>query len=75
MIALDKKSVYLPLLIFSHIAISGFLYLIANSDFLSHLHNGEGFWNFAKDSTIYHKEAIIQLEYLKIDFVLSSQEL
>ena len=55
----------LPLLIFFHIAFSGFLALIASSDFLSHLHNGEGFWNFAKDSTLYHKEAIIQLQYLK----------
>ena len=65
MIILDKKSAYLPLLIFFHIAFSGFLALIASSDFLSHLHNGEGFWNFAKDSTLYHKEAIIQLQYLK----------
>ena len=64
MIILDKKNTFF-LLILIHIAISGLLTLIANSEFLSHLHNGEGFWNFSRDSILYHKEAIIQVEYLK----------
>ena len=61
---LDKKIIYLLLFLF-HIALSWTFNSIAYSDFLSNLHNGEGFWFFAADSIKYHNEAIIQLEYLK----------
>jgi len=61
---LDKKIIYLLLFLF-HILFSWTLNSIAYSDFLSNLHNGEGFWFFAVDSIKYHNEAINQLEYLK----------
>ena len=46
------------LLLIFHALVAIILFVIANSEYLSHLHNGQGFWNFAKDSTLYHQEAI-----------------
>ena len=54
----------LVLLIF-HLIISVSLFVLANSEYLSYLHNGSGVWNFAKDSNLYHKEALISLEYIQ----------
>ena len=48
-----------------HIGISGVLAIISNTDFLDHLHNSQGLWNFAPDSNLYHSEAVYQLEFLK----------
>ena len=59
-----KYSLYLFLFLF-HASVAVLLYLIANSDFLAHLHNGEGFWNFSRDSTLYHAESVQMVEYLR----------
>ena len=63
---LTNKSYFIfSLLVCFHLTISYIFIFIANSNFLEHLHNGEGFWNFAIDATLYHKEALIQVEYLR----------
>jgi hypothetical protein len=56
--AIEKKPipVVIGLMLF-HIALAGLMSWIAHSSFLSHLHNGQGFWNFATDATFYHLEA------------------
>ncbi len=46
------------LLLSFHIFVSVIFSLVAYSSIASHLHDGNGLWNFAKDSTLYHKEAI-----------------
>ncbi|MBT4354381.1 MAG: hypothetical protein HOD13_07445, partial [Rhodospirillaceae bacterium] len=46
------------LLLIFHALVAIILFVIANSEYLSHLHNGQGFWNFSRDSTVYHQEAI-----------------
>ncbi len=46
------------LLLIFHALVAIILFVIANSEYLSHLHNGQGFWNFSQDSTLYHQEAI-----------------
>ena len=46
------------LLLVFHALVAIILFVIANSEYLSHLHNGQGFWDFAMDSTKYHQEAI-----------------
>jgi hypothetical protein len=52
-------------LIFIHIFIGTTLFFIAHTDFLFNLHNGSGLWNFAKDSTKYHIEAVNVLGYIE----------
>jgi hypothetical protein len=56
--------IFIGLVLF-HVAVSVLLSVIARSSFLSSLHNGQGFWNFALDSFGYHKEAMRLLDYLK----------
>ncbi len=51
-------------LILFHVFLSVVFSSIAHSSIAAHLHNGEGFWNFARDSTLYHQEAIIQTQLL-----------
>jgi hypothetical protein len=51
-------------LIFFHMLLSVVFSSIAHSSIAAHLHNGEGFWNFARDATLYHKEAIIETQLL-----------
>ena len=46
------------LLLVFHALVAIILFVIANSEYLSHLHNGQGYWNFSRDSTLYHQEAI-----------------
>lgn len=41
------------------------LSIIARSNFLSSFHNGQGLWNFALDSFVYHQEAIRLVDLLK----------
>jgi hypothetical protein len=41
-----------------HLSLSILLSCIARSDFLSSLHNGQGFWIFALDSSYYHEMAL-----------------
>ncbi len=41
-----------------HILLATLLDWIANSSYLSSLHNGQGFWKFSIDATKYHKEAL-----------------
>ena len=58
------------LLIFSglvlfHLAVSISLSLIARSTLLASLHNGQGLWNFAPDSSSYNREAYRLLDFLK----------
>ena len=45
------------LLLIFHALVAIILFVVANSEYLSNLHNGQGFWNFSKDSTLYHLEA------------------
>ena len=49
--------IFIGLVLF-HVAVSVLLSVIARSSFLSSLHNGQGFWNFALDSFGYHREAL-----------------
>jgi len=46
------------LLLIFHALVAILLFDIANSEYLSHLHNGQGFWYSTIDSTLYHQEAI-----------------
>jgi hypothetical protein len=48
-----------------HLAVSVLLSIIARSNFLSSLHNGQGLWNFALDSFVYHQEALRLSDFLK----------
>ena len=52
------------LLLVFHALVAIILFVIANSEYLSHLHNGQGFWNFSRDSTLYHQEAINSSAFL-----------
>jgi hypothetical protein len=52
-------------LVLFHLAFSILLSIIARSTFLASLHNGQGVWNFASDSVVYHQEALRLLSYLK----------
>ena len=45
------------LLLIFHALLAIILFVVANSEYLSNLHNGQGFWNFSRDSTLYHLEA------------------
>ena len=60
----NKRSMFVFLLLF-HIIISVILFSVANTEYFSSLHNGEGLWNFARDSTLYHREALILVTYLE----------
>ena len=60
----NKRSMFLFLLLF-HIVISVTLFSIANTEYLSSLHNGEGLWNFTRDSTYYHKEVLNLVTYIE----------
>lgn len=53
----------IALLLF-HIALACIMSWLAHSPYLSHLHDGKGFWEFAIDSTLYHKEAIYFIDVL-----------
>lgn len=48
-----------------HIGLSVMMSCIARSQYFLQLHNGQGIWNFAMDSTGYHTEALTLLELLK----------
>ena len=62
---IDRKNIWIYLLLFLfHILVTGFITFISNSDYLTSLHNGRGFWNITGDSSIYHREALTQLGYL-----------
>ena len=52
-------------LVLFHLAVSVSLSLIARSSFLASPHNGQGLWNFALDSFVYHQEALRLLDLLK----------
>ena len=53
------------LLLIFHALVAIILFVIANSEYLSHLHNGQGFWYFAIDSTLYHQEASNSTTFLR----------
>ena len=53
------------LLLIFHALVAIILFVIANSEYLSHLHNGQGFWHFAIDSTLYHQEASNSTTFLR----------
>ena len=53
------------LLLIFHALVAIILLVIANSEYLSHLHNGQGFWYFAIDSTLYHQEASNSATFLR----------
>jgi len=57
-------AIFIGLIIF-HLAVSVLLSIIARSNFLSSLHNGQGLWNFALDSFVYHQEALRLVDLLK----------
>jgi hypothetical protein len=48
---------FVILLIF-HLCLSCIFFLIANSEYFSNLHNGQGVWHFAADTSLYHNEAL-----------------
>ena len=52
-------------LVLFHITFSILLSIIARSAVLSSLHNGQGLWNFALDSFVYHQEALRLVDLLK----------
>ena len=52
-------------LVLFHLVVSVLLSMIARSNFLSGLHNGQGLWNFALDSFVYHQEALRLSDLLK----------
>jgi len=60
----NKRNVFIFLVIF-HALLSILLFSIANSSFLSGMHNGYGFWHFARDVETYHNEAVFSLEPLE----------
>ena len=53
------------LLLIFHALVAIILFVVANSEYLSNLHNGQGFWNFSRDSTLYHQEAINASTFLR----------
>ena len=53
------------LLLIFHALTAIILLVIANSEYLSYLHNGQGFWYFAIDSTLYHQEASNSTTFLR----------
>jgi hypothetical protein len=53
------------LLLIFHALVAIILFVVANSEYLSNLHNGQGFWNFSKDSGVYHQEAINASTFLR----------
>jgi len=61
----NNKLLLVFLLFVFHVCLATGLFLIANSEYVSHLHNGEGFWNFARDSIKYHKESLESLVFLQ----------
>ena len=60
----NKRSTFVFLLLF-HIIISVILFGVANTEYFSSLHNGEGIWNFARDSKKYHNEALDLIPYIE----------
>ena len=53
------------LLLIFHALVAIILFVVANSEYLSNLHNGQGFWNFSRDSILYHQEAINASTFLR----------
>ena len=62
---LENKRNMFVFLLFFHVVISVILFSLANTEYFSSLHNGEGLWNFARDSRKYHKEAINLITYIE----------
>ena len=60
----ENERLVFAYLLFFHVFVGIFLYFIAHTEYLSSLHNGEGFWHFAKDANLYHKEALNLVEYM-----------
>ena len=52
-------------LLFFHIFVGIFLFIVANSEHLSSMHDGLGFWHFARDSAKYHEEALNLVAHLR----------
>jgi hypothetical protein len=48
-----------------HIGLSVLMSLVAQSSHFLHYHNGQGIWNFALDSSLYHTEALRLLDLLR----------
>ena len=65
----NTRNLFLFLLFF-HFIVSATLYYIAHTDFLAVFHTvstpdlNEGFWNFSKDSTKYHLEALSIVSFI-----------
>ena len=62
---LENKRNMFVFLLFFHVFISVILFNVANTEYLSSLHNGYGLWNFAQDSNKYHDEALNLIPYLE----------
>jgi hypothetical protein len=60
----NQRNLFIFLVIF-HALLSIFLFGIANSEFLLGMHDGNGFWHFARDVETYHNEAVFSLEPLE----------
>jgi len=61
---LKRKVLIIMGLIVFHIGLSAFMSLIARSSYFLQYHNGQGIWNFAMDSSLYHAEALSLLDFL-----------
>jgi hypothetical protein len=61
---LKRKVLIVMGLIVFHIGLSVLMSLIARSSYFLQYHNGQGIWNFAMDSSLYHTEAMSLLDLL-----------
>ena len=62
---LENKRNMFVFLLFFHVVISVILFSLANTEYFSGLHSGEGLWNFARDSNKYHNEALDLIKYIE----------
>ncbi len=62
---MKKLNRYFFLLYFFHLTLSVIFNSLSYSSFLKNLHNGNGTWNFMRDSALYHNESLILLNYLQ----------
>ncbi len=62
---MKKLNRYFFLLYFFHLTLSVIFNSLSYSSFLKNLHNGNGTWNFMRDSILYHNESLILLNYLQ----------
>ena len=55
------------ILYFFHLTLSSFFNYLSYTPVLKELHNQKGIWNFMRDSSLYHNESLILLNYLQLN--------